>query len=380
MRGLTDRIAREGPVPFSVFMDAALYGPEGFFTAGHGAGRGGRDFVTSPEVGALFGALVGRALDGWWHELGEPDPFVVVDAGAGRGRLAADVLRTGPECAPALRYVMVERSEALRGVQGDLVAVEPAEDALGPIVADSDDDAPKAVPGLGPIATSLAELPAGPFTGVVVANELLDNLPVDIVERGSQGWLEIRVAVGSSGFAEVVVPATTELATAAEGVAAGANLPVGARLPVPVGIQGWFAACGRALERGRVAVLDYGAPAAELARRGQSGWLRTYRAHRRGGDPLAAPGRQDLTCDLPLEFLEHGAERVGFDLELSATQADWLRTLGIDELTSAAREGWAAGAATGDLAAVAARSAVHEAAALLDPSGLGAHHVLVFRC
>ena len=74
----------------------------------------GRDFVTSPEVGTLFGALVARALDASWHELGAPDPFVVIEAGAGRGRLAADVLRAAPACAPALRYVLVERSAALR--------------------------------------------------------------------------------------------------------------------------------------------------------------------------------------------------------------------------------------------------------------------------
>ena len=54
-----------------------------------GAGRAGRDFVTSPEVGQLFGALVARALDGWWRDAGAPDPFLVIEAGAGRGRLSS---------------------------------------------------------------------------------------------------------------------------------------------------------------------------------------------------------------------------------------------------------------------------------------------------
>src|SRR5215211_6380558 len=99
---IAERIRREGPIPFDRFVDAALYDEEGgFFTRGGGAGRAGRDFVTSPEVGTLFGGLVARALDGWWRELGTPDPFVVVEAGAGRGRLAADVLRAGPACAAA---------------------------------------------------------------------------------------------------------------------------------------------------------------------------------------------------------------------------------------------------------------------------------------
>ena len=63
-------------------MEAALYGEGGFFAEGGGAGRAGRDFITSPEVGSLFGACVARALDGWWRELGAPDPFLVVEAGA----------------------------------------------------------------------------------------------------------------------------------------------------------------------------------------------------------------------------------------------------------------------------------------------------------
>src|SRR6188508_690824 len=104
---IVERIRREGPIPYDGFVEVALYGDDGFFTRARGAGRAGRDFVTSPEVGPLFGTLVARALDRWWAELDHPDPFVVVEAGAGRGVLARDVLAAGPECAPALRYVLV---------------------------------------------------------------------------------------------------------------------------------------------------------------------------------------------------------------------------------------------------------------------------------
>src|SRR6188508_668384 len=110
---IVERIRREGPIPYDGFVELALYGDGGFFTRARGAGRAGRDFVTSPEVGTLFGALVARALDGWWRDAGCADPFLVIEAGAGRGRLAADVLRAAPECASALRYVLVERSPAL---------------------------------------------------------------------------------------------------------------------------------------------------------------------------------------------------------------------------------------------------------------------------
>jgi len=109
---LIERIHREGPLPFDAFVEEALYGDGGFFSSGHGAGRAGADFVTSPEVGQLFGALVAQYLDRVWDDLDRPDPFVVIEAGAGRGRLAADVLAASPRCAPALRYVLVERGRA----------------------------------------------------------------------------------------------------------------------------------------------------------------------------------------------------------------------------------------------------------------------------
>ena len=127
---LTQLIHREGPVPFDVFVEEALYGGGGFFASGRGAGRDG-DFITSPEVGPIFGALMAEALDRWWDELEQPDPYVVVEAGAGRGRLASDVLRATPRSLDALRYVLVERSASLRDAQRNLLHLEPPDEAFG---------------------------------------------------------------------------------------------------------------------------------------------------------------------------------------------------------------------------------------------------------
>jgi NADH dehydrogenase [ubiquinone] 1 alpha subcomplex assembly factor 7 len=384
MADLAERIAecirRDGPIPFDRFMDAALYDEQaGFFARGGGAGRAGRDFVTSPEVGALFGALVARFLDRAWSELGRPDPFVVVDGGAGRGRLAADVLRARPECARAVRYVLVERSAALRAAQRELLAVEPADRALGPSVRAEPDEVPRPVTGVGPIVTALPELPALEIPdGVVMANELLDNLPFRIVERAGNRWTEIRVGLGDAGFVEVPVAAAPDVAAAADDVAAGAAIADGARLPVPTATVDWLAACSHVLRRGVLVVIDFAAEAASLATRGQDQWLRTYRGHQRGNHPLADPGAQDITCDVPVEHLVTHARRAGFRLREQPTQAEWLAGLGIDDLVNEARGVWRARAAIGDLDAVAARSRVSEAAALTDPSGLGAHTVFAF--
>jgi SAM-dependent MidA family methyltransferase len=377
--GLEERIRRAGPITFAEYQGAAL---DAFFAGGHGAGRGGRDFVTSPEVGSLFGALVARGLDETWHRLGSPDPFVVVDAGGGRGRLLADVLRTQPDCTPALRGVLVERSPALRAEARTLLPLEPADVVLGPFAPGDPDSPAEPIPASGPVVTALDELPAAPFPGVIIANELLDNLPVRIVEQSEHGWMELRVGIAPDErrFVEVLVPAPRDLAERADAVTTDAAVTVGERLPLSLATDDWLARCGRSLLRGEVWVIDYAEPIANLLTRGPSGpsgWLRTYRAHGFGTDPLDAPGDQDVTCDLAIESLRRAAHQAGLTVRAELDQAEWLRSLGLDAMVDEGRQGWTEGAHRGDLRAVAARSRVVEGAALTDPSGLGSHRVVL---
>lgn len=379
---LRERIRREGPITFADFMEAALYDDhDGFFARGAGAGRAGRDFVTSPEVGTLFGELVARTLDQAWRDFGEPDPFVVVEAGAGRGRLAADVLRAEPACARALRYVLVERSRSLRDAQRDLLDLEPADEALGPVMASADrDDAPIPIRNMGPLVTSLDELPALELDpGVVIANELLDNLPVRIVERTDDGWSEVRITSREEGFVEVAVPAPPELSHEADLVAAGVALDPGTRLPVPTAAREWLRDVAKLVRRGEAILVDYADEVAGLVQRGPGSWLRTYRGHRRGTAPLESPGEQDITCDVPLEYLRTSAERSGFTIVLDMPQRSWLLGLGLQETVEQSKARWHERAAVGDLEAVAARSRVVEADALTDLDGLGSHRVITLR-
>ena len=379
---LAERIRRFGPLPFDAWMEAALYDPEaGFFESGGRAGTAGADFITSPEVGPLFGALLATGLDRWWEWLGCPDPYLVVDAGAGRGQLARDVLRAAPACAPALRYVLVERSAALREAQAAHLPLEPAALALGPAVAPEPDEPAVPVPGTGPVVTALADLPATPLPGVVVANELLDNLPVRLVERGSATWWEVRVGeaaggAGSPRFTEVLVPAEPGLESEIEALAPALDPPAGTRLPVPLALGEWMRSCAGSLSRGVVVIVDYVDSLAGMASRGQGEWLRTYRGQRPGGAPLQDPGLSDITCDVPLEALRRAAAAAGLEVVEETTQAAWLASLGVDGLVTEARAAWHGRSAT-DLAAVAARSRVGEAEALCDPTGLGAHRVVV---
>lgn len=370
---ILERIRRHGPMPFAEFMDIALYDPAaGFFARGRGAGRGG-DFLTSPEVGPLFGAVLARALDAWWEELGRPDPYVVVDAGAGTGTLAAAVLAAAPACGPALRYVLVERSEALRRRQAGLVALEPPGLVLGPGAPAAGEDGSQAPgrPAAGPLATSLPTMPAGPMSGVIVANELLDNLPFDLVERaGDAGeWHEVRVGESEGELQEVLVPAPGSLGAEAERYAPGA--PAGARIPLARAARRWLAEAIGALDRGRIVVVDYADSTPSLALRPWTEWVRTYRDHRRGAHPFDAPGVQDITCEVAVDQLETVARP-----SIERSQAEFLEAYGIDALVEQARREWYGRAGVGDLAAVRARSRVVEGAALVDPSGLGSFRVI----
>ncbi len=304
----------------------ALYHPEfGFYETGGSAGRGGADFLTSPELGPLFGAVLARALDAWWAELGHPAPFTVVEAGAGRGTLAKAVLAAAPACRAALRYVAVERSRALRAQHPEGVE-------------------------------SAATLPAGRFTGVILANELLDNLPFGLLQRADEGWAEVRV---TEDLTEVLVPA------------AGDPVPdaaVGSRIPTQRAAHGWVAAARSLVARGRVVVVDYADTTPSLAQRPWTDWVRTYRGHGRGSHPLADLGLQDVTCEVATDQLPAPT--------FNRSQADFLRAHGIDGLAEEARRAWQERAHIGDLRALMSRSRTQEAAALLDATGLGAFRVL----
>jgi SAM-dependent MidA family methyltransferase len=324
-----------GAIPFERFMALALYGEGGFYTSGSGrAGRRG-DFLTSPEVGPLFGAVLARALDEWWDELGRPDPYTVVDAGAGPGTLARSVLAAGPRCSGALRYAAVEVAEAQRAMHPPGVETRP-------------------------------DLPPGPFDGVILANELLDNLPAALLVHDS-GWREAYVVQRSDGrLAEVLGPALDPGALA--GVVLPDRPPHGARLALERAAATWTRDALSRLGRGRLVVIDYAVAAtAEMVRRPWREWLRTYRGHDRGGHYLDDPGDQDLTVEVALDQL---VAAVG-EPDWVRTQAQLLARFGIDELVEEGRRHWEQAAARPDLEAMRMRSRVREAEALCDPAGLG---------
>ena len=364
---MAERARRFGPLRYDEVVELALYHEElGFYARGAGAGRGGGDFLTSPEVGPLFGTVLARALDEWWAELGRPDPYVVAEAGAGTGTLAASVLAAEPACSPALRYLLVERSPSWRERQARRLPVEPAALVLGPSMAGGPEDDPQPVAGIGPLVASLPELPAVPFEGVILANELLDNLAFRLLERGGNAWFEVRVG---DDLGEILVEVPPADAADADRFAPEAR--AGARIPLQGDAQAWLRRALDTLTAGRVVVIDYADTTPSLADRPWTEWVRTYREHGRGAHPLEHLGEQDITCEVAVDQLAHVRP-----LTAEMAQASFLRRYDIDDIVDAARRHWQAQAHVGDLDALSARSRVHEGAALTDPAGLGGFRVM----
>jgi SAM-dependent MidA family methyltransferase len=373
--GLAEALDHLGRLRWDQYMELALYAPASGFFATHGrAGRRGADFITSPEVGPTFGAVLAQHLDELWDRLGRPTPFTVLEGGAGRGALAIAVRAADPRCAVSLHWVMVERSATLRSLHGDhLELVDHATVTVGGTAeqADASSDA-------GPWFSSLPEMPDGPFTGAVIANELLDNLPFRLLERSDGTWQEVLVTL-ATGLEEAGTDAdprsvlVEELAEVPEIVSAAFDEVVpgaddGTRAPWQPAATKWVTEAIELLERGEVIVFDYADSTASLAARPQHEWLRTYRSHERGLHPLQAPGSQDITVEVAIDQLPPPDE--------ITTQADWLRVNGLDDLVADADRRWQERASIGDLEAIRARSVATEAAALVDPAGLGAFKVL----
>ena len=339
---LKARIASHGPLYFDEFMEAALYGPGGFFAGEVLRSVKGGDFLTSPEVSPLFGSSLAEFVRRERDRLG--DPFRLVEAGAGSGSLLAPLLET---------------------VAVDAWAVEispPARLALERVLPTER------------IVRSVAEAVG---RGVVIANELLDNLPMAIAVRRGEGWTEQSVAATGDGLEIVETEARVEVAEWAKRFSG----PVGegGLVEVQLAAAGWVEQVLDRLEAGALVVIDYGATAEDLESRRTTGTLRTYRSHHLGPDPLYAPGETDITADVNFTALLAVAEAAGASVELHR-QDDFLAELGLREVMSELRHEELDLARSGDeLARLQARSRRTDADALLNPRGLGDFRVLVAR-
>lgn len=341
------RIREAGPITFAEFMELALYWPGGgYYAGGTGAaepfGAAG-DYYTSPLAHPAFGALLAVQLYQCWQLLGEPQPFFVMEEGAGNGQLGRDIAAAAAQLpgrfGDALRYVGVDR--------GTAPGLELGGD--GPGVA----------------RVTAAGLPWRGRRGVILSNELLDAFPVHQVRQEAGKLREVYIAVDDGGALVERLDEPSTPVLAARFAELGVELAEGQTAEVNLQLDDWAAEAAAALDAGLVLTIDYGRPAAELydSRRRLRGTLTTYYRHTQTDAPLQRIGRQDMTAQVDFTSVVNSGRRAGLTPLGLVSQGRLLRNLGFDQFRRRLAD---LPISRGDLAANRAGLM-----ALVNPDGLG---------
>lgn len=306
---LAERIRRFGSIPFADFMRECLYHPVyGYYSKAES--QRFADYYTSVDVHPIFGRLLARQFAEMWESLGRPQEFLLVEAGAGVGRLAGHILNFCEaklaQFYAALRYVAVERSTSRRE-QAARQAMKHADSGH---------------------FTSSIEIPARIPAGCVFSNELIDALPVHRVLMKGGALKETFVGLRDGKFADAVLPVST-CAINEYFATQGITLNDGQHAEAGLEACDWIAEVGRRIERGYVLTIDYGHPAADLFdERHMRGTLLAYRDHRVSEEFYATPGEQDLTAHANFTALETWGQRSGLETAGFTSQTAFLLALG----------------------------------------------------
>jgi len=312
---LVTRLAAEieqagGWIPFSRYMELALYAPGlGYYSGGARKFGGAGDFVTAPELSPLFA----QALAAQVEQIMAASAPHILEAGAGSGALALGLLSelerrgTLPE-----RYDILELSGELRARQQDTLAC-----------------------GAPHLADRVAWLDALPdnFSGVVLANELLDAMPVNIVAWREDGIFERGVALADGGFAWQERHATGALLAVSQGLTFVRPPYVS---EINLAVRAWIAEWGRILQQGALLLIDYGFPQREYYHPQRAeGTLMCHYRHHAHGDPFWLPGLNDITAHVDFTAIAEAGFDAGLDVLGYTSQAQFLLNCGLAQLLEA---------------------------------------------
>jgi SAM-dependent MidA family methyltransferase len=306
---ISDRIKREGPIPFREFMEMALFYPGyGYYTSPQTEIGAGGDFYTSSHIHPVFGAMLGKQIEEMWHSMERPDNFHVLEIGAGKGYLAFDMLKF-LESSPvfdALLYTIVEINPHVKKKQEKLL--ESFSHKLSWLA-------------------SLAESP--PITGCIITNELLDALPVNILCAEGGKLQEVYVTINSKKFCEVLFDCRPALLDYLAEFAV--TFPPGYRSEINLGIKPWLQEAFRVLREGFVCTIDYGYPSWDYYSPARTkGTLMCYYQHQVNENPYEHIGMQDITAHVNFSSVKKWGEQAGFSTAGYCPQGTFLVSLGID--------------------------------------------------
>lgn len=312
---IAGEIAAHGPIPFSRFMELALYAPGlGYYSAGATKFGAAGDFVTAPELGPLFAACVADALAPVLRELGPRAQFV--ELGGGSGAFAEVALKKlmANDALPE-RYAILEPSADLRERQRERLSR-------------------RLVPPLFDLVEWLDRPPEQDWDGVLFANEVLDALPTPrFAIRGGEVFEEHVALDGEGRFVRSDRPADALLAAAVRHVERQLEAPFadGYRSELLPQLPYWLQAVVGGMRRGALLFVDYGHPRREyyLPQR-SDGTLRAFHRHALAADVHARPGLQDITASVDFTALAEAGTGAGFELAGYATQAGFLVGNGLE--------------------------------------------------
>lgn len=310
--------AAGGAIGFDEYMQMALYEPGlGYYSGGAARFGAGGDFITAPLLSPLFSRTLARQCADCLAALEQP---VVLELGAGTGEMAADVLAelAALEQLPQ-QYLILELSAALRAQQRETLQ--------------------RKVPQLLERVAWLDRLPPQPIEGVLLANEVLDALPVQRFKLQAGAVLELAVGQEGGRFAWVERPAAVELQQAVARIQAdlGATLPDGYVSEYCPQLQPWLASLAEVLQRGVMLFIDYGYPRAEYYHpQRHMGTLVCHYRHRAHDDPLILPGLQDLTAFVDFSAVADAGLAAHLELLGFAPQGQFLLGAGLLELVQTA--------------------------------------------
>ena len=301
-----------GQISFAEYMHHCLYAPGlGYYGTGTTKFGAAGDFVTAPETSSVFGAILARQCAEVFAQLEAP---AILEVGAGSGKLAADVLKVLAESSelPKNGYKILDVSADLRVRQESFLRRE--------------------VPELLDRVEWLGQLPE-PFSGVVIANEVLDALPVERFVRRKSSLAQVCVFIEGDSFGLVERDAPDFLVAAIEDIESslGQPLPDHYASEVCVAAPHWIADIGAALREGAVFLFDYGTSRRDYyAAQRSGGWVRCHFRHHVHDDPLILPGIQDLTSWVDFTAIAEAAVDNGFDIAGFTSQVQFLINGGLD--------------------------------------------------
>ncbi len=302
-------ISKHGSISFPDFLDLALYDPEHGYYARNTSqvGRDG-DFYTSVSVGPLFGQLLARRFMRWWQDQGKPAAWRVLEIGAHDGKLAADILQTIAQLAPdawqALEYATVEPLPVLRAAQ---------QQRLSPLAAKLH------------LATNFQTLAANPLPGIAFGNEILDALPFHLIRRCENKWRELFVSKDWELVTQNIDPVS---ALGIKAAALGDAFPNDYQTEIRTNYLAFLNQVSNSIADGMLVFIDYGFAAPEYYDTHRTrGTLRTFSKHQAAEDPLANPGKRDITAHVDFTDLASEAETLGWHPTHFSSQGSYLTHL-----------------------------------------------------